>query len=100
MDLPVTRKTRVEELVEQYPEAVPYFIRHGVSPIFCDGAFPTDLGRLLEIKKVPNPDSFIKCLNHFLRNRSEEPGSTSTTTTARTALSLFKPVRINPPLAY
>ena len=74
MDLPVTRETLVEELVEQYSEVIHYFIQNGVSPIFCAGAFPSDLGRLLEIKKVPNPDSFIKGLNHFLRNRSEEPG--------------------------
>ncbi|OIQ08077.1 hypothetical protein MOOR_23570 [Moorella thermoacetica] len=74
MELPVTRWTRVEELVEQHPEVVHYFIRHGVSPFFCDGAFPSDLGRLLEIKKVPDPDSFINGLNYFLRNCSEEPG--------------------------
>jgi hypothetical protein len=64
----ITRDTQVEDIVE-IPGIVSYFIQNGVSPITCSGAFPQTLGRLLEIKKVPDPDAFIDGLNGFLKKR-------------------------------
>ncbi len=61
----ITRNTQVEEIVK-IPGIISYFIEHGVSPITCDGAFPQTIGRLLEIKKVPDPDGFINGLNAYL----------------------------------
>jgi hypothetical protein len=61
----ITRDTQVEEIVK-IPGIISYFIKHGVSPITCDGAFPQSIGRLLEIKKVPDPGSFINGLNVYL----------------------------------
>jgi len=62
----ITRNTQVEDIVD-IPGVIAYFIEHGVSPITCSGPYPQRLGRLLEIKNVPDPDSFIEGLNAFLR---------------------------------
>jgi hypothetical protein len=61
----ITRNTQVEEIVK-LPGIISYCIEQGVSLITCDGAFPQTLGRLLEIKKVPDPDGFINSLNAYL----------------------------------
>ena len=70
----ITRDTQVEEIVK-IPGIVSYFIQNGFSPITCSGAYSQTLGRLLEIKKVPNPDAFIDGLNGFLKERVTEVGS-------------------------
>jgi hypothetical protein len=64
----ITRDTQVEEIVK-IPGIISYFIQNGVSPITCSGAYSQNLGRLLEIKKVPDPDAFIEGLNHFLKEQ-------------------------------
>ena len=61
----ITKDTNVEEIME-IDNIIPYFIRHGVSPISCSGAFPQSLGNLLKIKKVADPDAFIAGLNDFI----------------------------------
>lgn len=65
----ITRDTQVEDIVK-IPGIVSYFIRNGLSPVTCSGAFPQTLGRLLEIRKVPDPDAFIDGLNAFLKERT------------------------------
>jgi hypothetical protein len=65
----ISRDTQVEDIVK-IPGTVTYFIQEGVSPITCSGAYPQTLGRLLEIKNVPDPDAFIDGLNAFLKERS------------------------------
>ena len=65
----ITRNTQVEDLVK-IPGIVSYCIQNGVSLITCSGAFPQTLGRLLEIKKLPDPDAFIDGLNVFLKERT------------------------------
>jgi hypothetical protein len=65
----ITRDTQVEEIVK-IPGIISYFIQNGVSPITCSGAYSQTLGRLLEIKKVPNQDVFIDALNAFLKERA------------------------------
>lgn len=62
----VTKETLVEDIVA-IPGMISYFIQHGVSPITCSGAYPQTLGRLLEIKKVHDPDAFIDGVNAFLK---------------------------------
>ena len=68
----ITRDTQVEQIV-RIPGIVSYFIQRGVSPVTCSGAFPQTLGRLLEIKKVPDPKVFIAELNAFLKQRDVAP---------------------------
>lgn len=70
----VTRDTQVEEIM-QVPGVVSYFIERKVSPISCSGPYPQPLGKLLELKKVPDPDAFIAGLNAFLagKNATVEP---------------------------
>ncbi|AFV12357.1 hypothetical protein Tph_c21640 [Thermacetogenium phaeum DSM 12270] len=58
--------------MEQHPEVISYFIEQGINPIFCVGAFPGCLGKLLEIKGVPNPDAFIRGLNDYLLERTKK----------------------------
>lgn len=65
----ITSETQVEELIEHYPEAVKYFIMNGVTPFFCSGAYPANLGKLLDLKKVQDKDRFIRGLNAFLKER-------------------------------
>jgi len=65
----VDRDTLVEDIVN-IPGIVSYCLQQGVSLITCDGAFPQTLGRLLEIKKVHDPDAFIAGLNVFLKEQS------------------------------
>jgi hypothetical protein len=66
----ITRDTQVEDIVD-IPGIVGYFIQNGVSPITCSGAFPQTLGRLLEIKKVADPDAFIDGLNAFIKEKGQ-----------------------------
>ncbi len=66
----ITPETQVEDLVK-YPNMIDYLIRHGVSPITCDGAFPQTLGRLLEVKKVTDPAGFIAEINAFLAEQEQ-----------------------------
>jgi len=61
----ITQDTQVEDIVK-IPGVVLYCIQHGVSLVTCSGAFPQTIGRLLEIKKVPDPEAFIDGLNVFL----------------------------------
>lgn len=64
----ITRDTQIEDIVN-IPGVVTYFIQQGVSPISCAGAFPQPLGKLLELKKVADPDAFIAGLNAFLAEK-------------------------------
>jgi hypothetical protein len=66
----ITSETQVEEIVENYPEAVKYFIIKGVTPFFCSGAYPANLGELLDRKKVQDKEGFIRGLNAFLEEQS------------------------------
>jgi hypothetical protein len=65
----ITLNTQVEDIVK-IPGIVSYFIHHGVSPITCSGAFPQTIGRLLEIKKVADPQAFIDGLNNFIKEKA------------------------------
>ena len=68
----ITLQTNVEDIVNDYPQAITYGIENGVSFVFCVGAFPTTIGDLLRIKKVADPDAFVKGLNEYLiRNQKK-----------------------------
>ena len=54
----ITKDTPVEEIMQKY-DVLAYFLENGISPFSCAGAFPQSLGKLLEIKKVKDPDAFI-----------------------------------------
>jgi len=61
----ITKDTSIEEIIQKY-DVLTYFLENGVSPFSCAGAFPQNLGKLLEIKKVKNPDAFIAGLNALI----------------------------------
>lgn len=61
----ITRETQVEDLMKN-PGVISWFIQHGISPFSCYGAFPDTVGRLLEIKRVPDVDAFLQELSDFL----------------------------------
>ena len=65
----ITKDTIVEDIVN-IDGVITYFLQHRVSPVTCSGAFPQSLGKLLEIKKVEDPDAFIAGLNAFLSERA------------------------------
>jgi len=66
MNVMVTLETTVEDLVNNYPQAIEYGIENGVSLVFCVGSFPATLGELLRIKKVADPKVFVDGLNKYL----------------------------------
>jgi hypothetical protein len=68
----ITLKTNVEDIVNDYPQAITYGIENGVSFVFCVGAFPTTLGDLLRIKKIADPNAFVKGLNEYLIKNPEK----------------------------
>lgn len=68
----ITLKTKVEDIVNDYPQAITYGIENGVSFVFCVGAFPATLGDLLRIKKVADPNAFVKGLNEYLIKNPEQ----------------------------
>ncbi len=70
----ITLDTKVEEIMN-VPGIVNYCIQKGVSLITCSDVFPDNLGKLLAIKNVLDPDSFINDLNDFLKSLPEnKPG--------------------------
>ena len=64
----ITKDTPVEEIMQKY-DVLTYFLENGVSPFSCAGAFPQNLGKLLEIKKVKDPDAFIAGLNAWIAEK-------------------------------
>jgi len=64
----ITKETLVEDILRQY-DVMQYFIKNGVSPFSCSGAFPQSLGKLLEIKKVKDQDAFIEGLNRYIERQ-------------------------------
>ena len=57
------------------PGIVNYCIQKGVSLITCSDVFPDTLGKLLKIKNVLDPESFINDLNHYLKGlQGDKPG--------------------------
>ncbi len=67
----VTRATQIEDLLDAYPQAVSYFIRHRVSPFSCAGAFPKPLGEMLEARQIEDIDGFISGLNAFIAEANQ-----------------------------
>ena len=68
----ITKETLVEDILRQY-DVMQYFIKNGISPFSCSGAFPQSLGKLLEIKKVKDQDAFIEGLNRYISERQDPP---------------------------
>lgn len=58
--------TPVEEILEKFPGIITYFIKNGVSPFSCAGAYPESIGKLLKVKNVGQPEDFIKNLNKYI----------------------------------
>lgn len=65
---PFTLDSLIEDIIEQYPQSVSYFIQNGINPIYCSGAYPSTLRKFLEVKKVQKKDEFVKGLNDFINN--------------------------------
>jgi len=66
----ITLDTKVEEIMN-VPGIVSYCIQKGVSLITCSDVFPGTLGKLLKIKNVRDPQSFVDDLNEYLESRAE-----------------------------
>jgi hypothetical protein len=66
----ITLDTKVEEIMN-VPGILSYCIQKGVSLITCSDVFPGTLGKLLEIKRVRDPESFVDDLNKYLDSRTE-----------------------------
>jgi hypothetical protein len=54
------------------PGIVSYCIQKGVSLITCSDVFPGTIGKLLEIKNMHNPQSFVDDLNGHLKSCLED----------------------------
>jgi hypothetical protein len=61
----VTRHTPAEAILD-IPGVIAYCIAKGVSPYTCSGDYTQSLGRLLELRRVADPDGFIAGLNRLV----------------------------------
>ncbi len=66
----ITLDSKVEEILN-IPGIVGYCVRKGVSLITCSDVFPGTLRKLLQIKKVQDPQSFVDDLNEYLESQTE-----------------------------
>jgi hypothetical protein len=67
----ITPDTKVEELMK-IPGILSYCILKGVSLITCSDVFPDSIGKLLEMKNVADPETFIRELNVYLKSLPEQ----------------------------
>jgi len=67
----ITKDTLVEDIAE-IEGVFEYCLEQRVSLITCSGAFSQTLGKLLEIKRVKDPDAFIAGLNNFIQSLPDE----------------------------
>ncbi len=67
----ITADTPIEELMS-IPGVIRYFIIHGCPPITCSDTYPGTLGRLLALKKVPDPEGFITGLNRYVTEQADQ----------------------------
>jgi len=65
----INKDTPVEEIIQKY-DVLTYFLENGVSPFGWGDVFPQSLGKLLEIKKVKDPDAFIAGLNKIIEEKN------------------------------
>ena len=65
-NLKVNLDTKVEELVEKYPKATGWLVKHGIVCIRCGEPFWGTLGELIGNKQIANPDQLITELNAFI----------------------------------
>lgn len=66
----ITKETMVED-VFQVPGVMEYCLMNRVSVFSCAGAYPQSFGRLLENKKIADPDAFLEGLNEFLAEKAK-----------------------------
>jgi len=70
MHVKVSQDTPIEELVEQFPEAVGFLLRRGVRCIRCGEPLWCTLGELLREDVIENPQLLIDELNeHIIKNK-------------------------------
>lgn len=53
------------------PGIIGFCLEKGVSLITCSDVYPGTIGKLLAIKKVRSPESFIKDLNEYVDGLAE-----------------------------
>ncbi len=76
MRIKVSLDTPVEELVEQFPEAVGFLSRRGVRCIRCGEPLWCTVGELLREDGIENPQLLIDELNeHLVKIKKQEEAS-------------------------
>ena len=60
--------TQIEDLVEDYPQAVGFLTRQGIRCIRCGEALWGTLGQLLFEEGVANPQLLVDELNRYLNS--------------------------------
>lgn len=76
MRVKVSLDTPVEELVEQFPEAVGFLSRRGVRCIRCGEPLWCTVGELLREERIESPQLLIDELNeHIIKEKEQEEAS-------------------------
>jgi len=75
MRIKVSLDTPVEELVEQFPEAVGFLSRRGVRCIRCGEPLWCTVGELLREEGIENPQLLIDELDEHLIKKKEQEGA-------------------------
>jgi len=75
MHVKVSLDTPVEELAEQFPEAVGFLSRRGVRCIRCGEPLWCTVGELLREDGIENPQLLINELNEHIIKKKEQEGA-------------------------
>ncbi len=75
MNVKISLDTPIEELVEQFPEAVGFLSRRGVRCIRCGEPLWCTVGELLVEDGVENPQLLIDELNEHIIKKKEHEGA-------------------------
>jgi hypothetical protein len=75
MNVKISLDTPIEELVEQFPEAVGFLSRQGVRCIRCGEPLWCTVGELLVEDGIENPQLLIDELNEHIIKKKEQEGT-------------------------
>ena len=68
----ITKDIYVEDLVEDYPDAVPFLLKHNIICIQCGAPVWGTLEENLIQQGVKDVDGFMRELNEFMKNPRPE----------------------------
>ncbi len=69
---PITLEMQIEDIILKYSQSAVFFVEKGANHIHYSSPYPTNLEKLLEIKKVSNKSDFLNDLNKYIIKHSSQ----------------------------